>query len=329
MWATDATVIATVEDGKVWLFGVVEHWNAELVGWHVAKRGTRFEATQAVGMAVRQEFGHVSADAARGVALRHDHGSTFMSEHFQKQIRSWGITPSFAFVGEPQTNGVIERFFRTLKEQVVYGRIYQTIDEVRDAVRSLRRPLQRRLADRKERPPKPKQRSSRLEPGDAQRRRLTPTLCPKNRARYMVWTNRHLAGEFLGLGDNALPAADVIIERVDRRSAVRGLRNLLPLAHSRHRWAFEIVMTSPASSLVCAHPGRRSCDPSPRPTIFAPHSPGSPPARPKGRTRRWPDRSAQSMARRKRIVREVPSPAHQRPRPPKSLRMWKSSSTTG
>ena len=26
-------------------------------------------------------------------------------------------------------------FFRTLKEQIVHGRIYQTIDEVRDAVR--------------------------------------------------------------------------------------------------------------------------------------------------------------------------------------------------
>ncbi len=59
-----------------------------------------------------------------------------MAEHFQKQIRSWGIAPSYAFVGEPQTNGVIERFFRTFKEQVVHGRIYQTIDDVRDAVRT-------------------------------------------------------------------------------------------------------------------------------------------------------------------------------------------------
>ena len=33
------------------------------------------------------------------------------------------MTPSYAFVGEPETNGVIERFFRTLKEQMVRGRI--------------------------------------------------------------------------------------------------------------------------------------------------------------------------------------------------------------
>ncbi len=136
MWATDATQITTVEDGKVWLFGVAEHWNAELLGWHVAKRGTRFEAIQAVGMAVRRQFGHLGAGAARGLALRHDHGSNFMSDVFQKQIRFWGMAPSYAFVGEPETNGVIERLFRTLKEQVVHGRVFRTIDEVRDAIRT-------------------------------------------------------------------------------------------------------------------------------------------------------------------------------------------------
>jgi transposase InsO family protein len=135
MWAIDATQITTVQDGKVWLFGVAEHWNAELLGWHVTKRGTRFEATQALSMAVRQQFGHLSAGAARGLALRHDHGSAFMADHFQHQIRFWGISPSYAFVAEPETNGVIERLYRALKEQIIHGRVFQTIDEVREAVR--------------------------------------------------------------------------------------------------------------------------------------------------------------------------------------------------
>ena len=133
MWATDATQIAAVQDGKVWLFGVAEHWNAELLGWHVAKCGTRFEALQAVGMAVRNQFDRVDAGAARGLAL-HDHGNNFMSDAFQKQIRSWGIAPSLrrraanqwrhrALVPNPQGADV-------------YGRIFQTVDAVRDAVRA-------------------------------------------------------------------------------------------------------------------------------------------------------------------------------------------------
>ena len=136
MWAIDATQVTTVADGKVWLFGVAEHWNAELLGWHVAKHGTRYEAIQALGMAVRQQFGHLDAGAARGLALRHDHGSNFMADAFQKQIKFWGLAPSYAFVAEPETNGVIERLFRTLKEQIVHGRIFQTIEDVRDAVRA-------------------------------------------------------------------------------------------------------------------------------------------------------------------------------------------------
>jgi len=136
MWATDATQVTTVQDGKVWLFGVAEHWNAELLGWHVAKHGTRDEAIQALGMAVRQQFGHRSAGAARGLALRHDHGSNFMADAFQKQVRFWGLAPSYASIAEPETNGVIERLFRTLKEQAIHGRIFQTIEDVRDAVRA-------------------------------------------------------------------------------------------------------------------------------------------------------------------------------------------------
>jgi putative transposase len=136
MWAIDATQVATVEDGKVWLFGVVEHWNAEMLGWHVAKHGTRYEAIQALGMAVRQQFGGLDAGAARGLALRHDHGSNFMADVFQKQIGFWGMAPSYAFVAEPETNGCIERLFRTLKEQAIHGRIFQTIDDVRGAVRA-------------------------------------------------------------------------------------------------------------------------------------------------------------------------------------------------
>lgn len=51
------------------------------------------------------------------------------------QIKYWGINPSFAFVSQPETNGVAERFNRTLKEQAIYGRVFKNIEEVRAAVR--------------------------------------------------------------------------------------------------------------------------------------------------------------------------------------------------
>jgi len=87
-------------------------------------------------MAIKGVFGTVCRDAARGVALRMDHGTQYLSDHFLNQIRFWGLAPSFAFVAEPETNGVAERFNRTLKEQAIYGRIFNDIEEVRAAVRT-------------------------------------------------------------------------------------------------------------------------------------------------------------------------------------------------
>jgi len=134
MWGTDGTKIFTIDDGWCWLFTAVEHWNAECVGWHIAKTGDRFAALQPLSMAVKQRFGSVGIGAARGLTLRMDNGSQYLSDHFQNQIKFWGIAPSFAFVSQPQTNGVAERFNKTIKEQVIYGRTYRNIEEVRVAV---------------------------------------------------------------------------------------------------------------------------------------------------------------------------------------------------
>jgi len=49
-------------------------------------------------------------------------------------VRFWGIEASYAFIEQPQTNGVAERFFRTLKEQIIHSRVYRTVAELRAAV---------------------------------------------------------------------------------------------------------------------------------------------------------------------------------------------------
>ncbi len=134
MWGTDGSKVFTLTDGWGWIFAAVEHWNAEVMGCHVTKKGDRLAALEPVSQGIKQEFGHVGAQAARGLSLRMDHGSQYLSDHFQNQIRFWGMAPSFAFLEQPQTNGVVERFFRTLKEQVIYGRVFENLEKVREAV---------------------------------------------------------------------------------------------------------------------------------------------------------------------------------------------------
>ena len=75
MWGTDGVRVFTVDDGWGWIFTAVEHWNAECAGWHVCKRGDRFAALQPISMGLAGLYGSTAAGAARGLALRMDHGS--------------------------------------------------------------------------------------------------------------------------------------------------------------------------------------------------------------------------------------------------------------
>ena len=130
MWGIDATATVTLDDGQVTVFAAVDHCTAECVGIHAVKRATRFEALEPLRQGVQERFTGFQANTAAGLRLRHDHGAQFMSDDFQNEIRFLGMESSPAFVGEPEGNGCIERFFKTLKEQLLWVRHFQSIPEL-------------------------------------------------------------------------------------------------------------------------------------------------------------------------------------------------------
>ena len=134
LWGTDASMVQTVEDGRVWIFAALDHFNSEVIGHYVSRDGSRFSALEPITQAVSARFGATGADAARGVTVRADNGPQYIARHFTRQLTHWGMALSYSFVRQPQGNGVIERFFRTLKEQVIWGRVFRTAEEVRAAV---------------------------------------------------------------------------------------------------------------------------------------------------------------------------------------------------
>jgi len=134
MWGTDGIRIETADEGWVWVFSAVDHFDACCVGIHAVKTGNRFAALQPIAQGLQTEFGATGTDAGRGLTLRMDHGTQYTADDFLNQVKFWGIAPSFAFVAEPQTNGVAERFNRTLKEQAIHGRLFRNLEEVRNAV---------------------------------------------------------------------------------------------------------------------------------------------------------------------------------------------------
>jgi transposase InsO family protein len=133
MWGTDLTSTLTGE-GQASIFVTVDHASTECLGIHAARRATRFEALEPLRQAVRFAFGTFGQGSADGLKLRHDHGSQFVADDFQRELAFLGIASSPAFVREPEGNGCVERFIRTLKENLLWVRRFATIDELRQAL---------------------------------------------------------------------------------------------------------------------------------------------------------------------------------------------------
>jgi transposase InsO family protein len=128
MWGTDATCTLTLEDGQVTVFAAIDHCTAECVGIHAAKPGTRFEALEPLRQGVRARFGGIGRDVTEGLKIRHDHGSQYTSDAFQDELKFLGMESSPSFVHAPEGNGCIERFFRTLKEQLLWLKAFKNVE---------------------------------------------------------------------------------------------------------------------------------------------------------------------------------------------------------
>jgi putative transposase len=137
MWGTDLTSVMT-GDGQAAVFVAVDHCSAECVGIHASRGADRFEALEPVKQAVRRCYGGFGKDVAAGLRLRHDHGSRYVSHDFQAEVRFLGLESSPAFVREPEGDGCAERFIRTLEENLLWVRRFETVEELRLALQQFR-----------------------------------------------------------------------------------------------------------------------------------------------------------------------------------------------
>ena len=115
------------DDGWGWIFTAVEHWNAECVGWHVCKVGSRFAALEPIAQGLRRIYGALDADSARGLALRMDHGRTCPTT-FSTRSGIGAFGPATALSRRKRT-----AWQRWNVKEAIHGRIFQN-NRVRGAV---------------------------------------------------------------------------------------------------------------------------------------------------------------------------------------------------
>ena len=138
MWGTDATATMLLDGQQATIFGIYDHCTCELLGIHAALKADRYEAIVPLHQACRASFGGVGKAIASGLKLRHDNGSQFISRAFQAELRFLGMDSSPSFVRAPEGNGCIERFWRTLKEQLLWLHTFANIEDLNQALQEFR-----------------------------------------------------------------------------------------------------------------------------------------------------------------------------------------------
>jgi len=120
LWGMDVKEFKT-KMGKIYFMGVIDHFNSGIMGWHMNTKHKSAQVMQALRNAVQNEFGETFKNVCQnaGLSLRIDHGSEFDSKAFDKELLFLGIRKSSSYIRSPQCNGIIERFHKTLKEQLI------------------------------------------------------------------------------------------------------------------------------------------------------------------------------------------------------------------
>lgn len=125
-WAIDASSIFCGEDGWCPLTAIIDCHDRSIVGWRLSLSGISKHAAAALEEALMARKEEIPKS---GLLLRSDNGLIFGSKVFTKVARDYGIEQEYITPYTPEQNGLIERFFRTLKEECVWQHSFKSRDE--------------------------------------------------------------------------------------------------------------------------------------------------------------------------------------------------------
>jgi putative transposase len=123
LWVGDITYLRSWE-GFLYLAVVMDACSRRVVGWAMATHLRRELVLDAVGMAI------FTRKPAPGLVHHSDRGSQYTSYEFGKTLRTSGVLPSMGAVGSAHDNAMVESFFASLKEELIYQRSWPTRHEL-------------------------------------------------------------------------------------------------------------------------------------------------------------------------------------------------------
>ena len=118
-WAIDASSIFCGEDGWCPITAIIDCCDRCIVGWRLSSSGVSKHAAAALEEALVARREEIKAGK---LTLRSDNGLIFGAKSFVSVAKAYGVEQEYITPYTPEQNGMIERFFRSLKEECVWQR---------------------------------------------------------------------------------------------------------------------------------------------------------------------------------------------------------------
>ena len=123
----DITYIWT-DEGWIYLAGVEDLFNRELIGWKISDRMTVDITLSAMDMAIGRRA------PEEGLIFHSDRGSQYAANAYRYLLKNNGILQSMSRKGNCFDNACAESFFSSLKKDVIYGNRFRTRSEARRVI---------------------------------------------------------------------------------------------------------------------------------------------------------------------------------------------------
>ena len=125
-WAIDMTHVFTQKDGWCNLVALIDCHDRYLVGWRFSKSGKAGLSAGALEDALIREK---IIPGNHGLVIRSDNGLVFGSKRFHETITKYKLTQEYITPYTPEQNGMIERFFRSFKEECAWQKAFTDFND--------------------------------------------------------------------------------------------------------------------------------------------------------------------------------------------------------
>lgn len=132
-WATDLTTVWTRKDGLVAIVPVIDTACRTVLSIQASRSQEAYVILRPVEQALWRHF-QVPSRVPDGLELRTDHGPQYTGMVADEICRHWQLNHTFAPVGRPTGNAVAERVIRTLKEECIWLRDWESLAELEQAL---------------------------------------------------------------------------------------------------------------------------------------------------------------------------------------------------